>query len=102
MPFDAKGSWAKDLGYKTARVFLQYIVWKENPKEFKNRFEQFVSIAFKNGITTVPVLFGDCSFGEPLQLNPFLGKQRDPIEGMILPSWTPSPGQKLELSKNTI
>lgn len=92
---DRELGWASDLGLKTARCFTQYIVWKDDPKGFKKRFEQFLSIADKHGITIMPVLFDDCAFGTPRQLDPFLGMQREPIPGMILSSWTPSPGKKL-------
>jgi hypothetical protein len=92
---DRELAWAADIGYNTTRVFIQYIVWKDNPEGFKKRFDQFLDIAEKHGISVMPVLFDDCSFGSPCQSDPFLGKQREPIPGMILPSWTPSPGRKL-------
>jgi Cellulase (glycosyl hydrolase family 5) len=92
---DRELGWASDLGYNTARVFIQYIVWKDNPEEFKKRFEQFLNVAEKHKISVMPVLFDDCAFGSPIQPDPFLGKQREPIPGMIAPSWTPSPGKKL-------
>ena len=92
---DRELGWASDLGFNTSRCFIQYIVWKDNPDAFKKRFEQFLSIANKHGITIMPVLFDDCAFGEPAQMDPYLGVQREPIPGMILPSWTPSPGRKL-------
>jgi hypothetical protein len=84
--------WAADLGYNTTRAFTQYIVWREDPEGFRERFERFLSIAARRGVRVVPVLFDDCSFGDPPQREPYLGKQREPIPGMILPSWTPSPG----------
>ena len=34
------------------------------------------------------MLFDDCAFGAPPQTQPSLAKQRDPLTGMILPSWT--------------
>lgn len=30
--------WARDLGFRSCRVFIQYIVWKDNPEAFKERF----------------------------------------------------------------
>ncbi len=85
---------AADLGFNTTRVFIQYLVWKHDPEGLKKRLDQFLGIAEKHGISVMLVLFDDCSFGDPRQTEPFLGKQRDPIPGMILPSWTPSPGLK--------
>lgn len=84
--------WAADLGFNAARAFTQFLVWKHDPEGFKDRLESFLSLAARRGIRVIPVLFDDCSFGDPPQKEPFLGKQREPIPGMILPSWTPSPG----------
>ena len=91
---DRELGWAEGLGYNSCRVFIQYIVWKEDPQGLKKRVDRFLALADKHGLSTTFVLFDDCAFGDPLQPEPFLGKQRDPIPGMILPSWTPSPGLK--------
>ncbi len=87
--------WAHDLGYTSTRVFLQYIVWKNDQGKFKKNFELFLDLAGSRKISVIPTLFDDCAFGEPLQLDPYPGKQRDVIPGMILSGWTPSPGKKL-------
>lgn len=92
---DRELGWAADIGYNSTRVFIQYLVWKQNPAAFKDRFSSFLCLAEKRGISVMPVLFDDCAFGEPLQFDPFPGQQRTPIPGMILPSWTPSPGRLL-------
>jgi len=89
---DRELAWAEGLGFNTCRVFVQYLVWKHDPVGLKKRVKRFLTIAYKHGIRTTLVLFDDCSFGDPPQTEPYLGKQRDPIPGMILPSWTPSPG----------
>lgn len=95
---DRELGWAGKLGFNTTRCFIQYLVWKHDPEGLKKRLAQFLAIAERHGITVMPVLFDDCAFGEPRQLDPYLGKQRDPIPGMIAPSWTPSPGRKLGTS----
>ncbi|MDX2005493.1 MAG: hypothetical protein SFU83_09480 [Meiothermus sp.] len=87
--------WARDLGFNSIRVFLQYLLWKDDAEGLKARFERLLQIADGLGMTVMPVLFDDCVFGWPRQLDPFLGKQREPIPGMILPSWTPCPGRFL-------
>ena len=92
---DRELGWAEDLGFNTTRCFIQYLVWKQDAEGFKKRLDQFLAIAHQHGITVMPVLFDDCAFGEPTQMDPYLGKQREPIPGMILPSWTPSPGRRL-------
>ncbi len=89
---DRELGWAEGIGYNTTRAFVQFLVWKDDPEGLKERFDRFLEIAARHGIRVMPVLFDDCAFGEPLQTEPYLGKQREPIPGMILPSWTPSPG----------
>jgi hypothetical protein len=97
---DRELGWAKSLGFNTCRIFVQYLVWKNDPDGLKKRLERFLEIADKNGQSVMVVLFDDCSFGDPPQNEPHLGKQRDPIPGMILPSWTPSPGLKAVTDRN--
>lgn len=97
---DRELAWAEHLGYNSCRVFVQYIVWKADPQGLKDRFTRLLEIADKHRISVMPVLFDDCAFGEPPQRDPYLGQQREPIPGMILPSWTPSPGLKLVTDKS--
>ncbi len=92
--------WAQQTGFNSCRVFLQYLVWRHDPNGFKNRLERFLEIAAHKGISVVPVLFDDCTFGKPRLTEPWIGRQRDPIPGMILPSWTPSPGLSRVTNRN--
>gem|GEM_PF-416446 len=85
---------ARSLGFNTLRIFLQYLVWKADPKGMKERMERFLLIADKHGLSTVFVLFDDCAFGNPIQGEPYPGKQRGPIPGVQNSMWTPSPGLK--------
>ena len=91
---DRELGWGAGLGFNSCRVFVQYLVWKHDPAGLKQRLDKFLALADQHGLTTTLVLFDDCAFGDPPQTEPYLGKQRDPIPGMILPSWTPSPGHK--------
>ena len=91
---DRELGWARRVGYNTCRVFLQFIVWKEDPEGFKKRMDRLLALADRNGLSVMPVLFDDCMFGDPPQSEPYLGKQRDPQPGLIGSSWTPSPGHK--------
>ncbi len=91
---DRELGWGARLGFNSCRVFVQYLVWKHDPEGLKQRIDKFLAIAASHGLTTILVPFDDCAFGDPPQTEPFLGKQRDPIPGMIGPSWTPSPGLK--------
>ena len=85
-------SLAESLGLNTCRIFLQYLVWKQDRDGILKKFDEFLKIASKRKISVMPVLFDDCAFGEPAITDPFLGKQRDPIPGTVLSSWTPNPG----------
>ncbi len=89
---DRELGWAEGLGFNTCRVFVQYLVWKHDPEGLKKRLDRFLAMADRHKISTAVVLFDDCSFGDPPVREPYLGKQKEPIPGMIAPSWTPSPG----------
>jgi len=91
---DRELGWAQGLGFNSCRVFVQYLVWKSDPEGLRKRVDRFLQIADGHGLSAMLVLFDDCAFGDPPQTEPYLGKQRDPIPGMILPGWTPSPGLK--------
>lgn len=91
---DRELGWARGLGFNTCRVFVQYLVWRHDREGLKRRMDRFMAIADGLGISTVPVLFDDCSFGNPPQTEPVLGRQRDLTPGIVMPAWTPSPGLK--------
>lgn len=83
--------WAQEAGYNSVRVFVQFLVWQDDPSGLKQRMEQFLSIADEHGISTALTLFDDCAFAGK---EPFLGPQDDPIPGIHNSGWTPSPGLK--------
>lgn len=82
---------AQGLGFNSTRVFVQYLVWKQDPEGLKRRLGEFVAIADKRGLTTMFVLFDDCAFAGK---QPYLGKQDDPVPGVHNSCWTPSPGHQ--------
>ena len=82
--------WARDIGYNSLRVFLQYIVWENERGGFLETFERFLKIADANRMTVLPILFDDCAFDA--YKNPTLGTQEAPVEGVHNSRWTPSPG----------
>lgn len=83
--------WAESLGYNGVRVFLQYVVWREDPAGFKKRMDRFLTIADTHGIRTMFILFDDCAFAGR---EPYLGKQDEPVPGVHNSGWVPSPGLK--------
>ena len=80
---------AGKLGYNACRVFIQYLLWKDEREKLFEHFERFLKIAHSHGIRTVPILFDDCAFSGK---EPYLGRQDEPIEGVHNSGWTPSPG----------
>lgn len=81
--------WASKAGYNSVRVFLQYLVWRDDAEGLKQRIEQFLAISAKHGMSAMLILFCDCSFAGK---EPYLGKQDDPIPGVHNSGWVPSPG----------
>lgn len=81
---------AKGLGFNTVRVFFSNLVYTDDPKGFKERFNQFLNICEKHGIRALPTFWtngGKC-------FNPSLGKQPDAIKGNHNSQWVMTPGEK--------
>ncbi len=90
--------WARRAGYNSVRVFLQFLVWQEDPDGLKLRLEQFLAIASGHEISTAPILFDDCAFAGK---EPYLGQQDDPVPGVHNSGWTPSPGPSLVMDRSS-
>ncbi|UCE46305.1 MAG: hypothetical protein JSW47_11860 [Phycisphaerales bacterium] len=88
---DQELGWAQEAGYNSARVFLQYLVWREDPDGLKKRIRDFLAIANEHHISVMFILFCDCSFAGK---EPYLGPQDDPVPGVHNSGWVPSPGLK--------
>lgn len=93
--FDAKQidkemGWAEDLGFNTMRVFLSSVVWKNDPKGFKERINYFLTICDKHGIHPMFVFFDDCWTKESSY-----GKQPDPKPGIHNSGWVQDPSCSL-------
>ncbi len=57
---DRELGYAEDLGFNTMRVWLNSLVYRDDPEGFKNRVEQYLAIADKHKIKTMFVFFCDC------------------------------------------
>lgn len=84
---DKEFGWAQKLGMNTMRVFLHDLLWKQDPKGFKQRINTFLTIAAKHHIKPIFVLFDSC--WDP---DPKLGPQHPPIPGVHNSGWVQSPG----------
>jgi hypothetical protein len=80
---------AESVGMNTLRVFLQDQLWTSDPQGFKQRLDQFLTIAAKHHIRPILVLFDSC-----WETNPHLGPQHPPIPGVHNSGWVQSPGKE--------
>ena len=84
---DKELGWAESLGMNTMRVFLHDLLWQQDALGFRNRLDQFLTIAVRHHIRPMFVLFDSC--WDPL---PHLGPQHPPIPGIHNSGWVQSPG----------
>ena len=84
---------AETTGFNTLRVVLQFIVWENDPKYFKDTFGRFLTICAKHKMKVMPAFFDDCVFGT--NVDPSLGKQPEPFAGWYAWAWSPSPGHTI-------
>ena len=86
---DKELGWAQEIGMNTMRVFLQDLLWQQDPEGFKRRIDTFLVISAKHHIRPIFVLFDSC--WDPY---PRLGPQHPPIPGVHNSGWVQSPGRK--------
>lgn len=87
--------WAEDIGMNSMRVYLHHLAWEVDPEGFKNRMEQYLTLADKHNISTLFVFFDDC-------WNPLYqaGKQPDPKPGIHNSGWVRDPGDLLHMDSS--
>jgi hypothetical protein len=95
---DRELRWASAVGMNTARVFLQYLVWEDDPDGLKQRMDRYLDIADSHGISTMFVFFDDVGFSGD---EPYLGPQKEPLPNTHNSQWTPSPGHKRAVDRTT-
>jgi hypothetical protein len=86
---DLEFSWAEAMGMNTMRVFLHDLLWQQDAPGFRQRIDQFLTIAARHHIRPLLVLFDSC--WDP---RPRLGRQRPPRKGVHNSGWVQSPGAK--------
>src|SRR6202171_736515 len=79
--------WAEAMGMNTMRVFLHDLVWQQDAAGFRNRIDQFLTIASRHRIRALFVLFDSC--WDPW---PRLGPQPPPTPGIHNSGWVQGPG----------
>lgn len=80
---------AAGAGFNACRVFVQYLLWKEDKDALFGIFDRFLQLADGCGIRVMPILFDDCAFAFR---EPYTGRQDEPVPGIHNSCWTPSPG----------
>jgi hypothetical protein len=87
---DRELGWAEKIGMNTMRVFLQNLLWEQDPIGFEKRIDTFLTIAARHHIQPIFVLFDSC--WDPF---PKLGLQHPPIPGVHNSGWVQSPGAEI-------
>jgi hypothetical protein len=82
--------WAGDIGMNCMRVYLHHVAWEVDKEGFKDRMNQYLSIADKHGIKTLFVFFDDC-----WNATYEAGKQPNPRPGVHNSGWVRDPGDLL-------
>ena len=83
---DRELGWAGKIGFNTMRVYLHSLAWNEDSKGFKERVNQYLTIADKHKIKTIFVFFDDCWNKEGKT-----GKQPAPKTGVHNSGWLQDP-----------
>ena len=86
---DAELAAAQKLGINTLRVFLHDLHFAHDPRGFKSRIDEFLSITAAHGIKPMFTIFDSC-WDQPV-----LGKYADPKPSTHNPSWVQSPGSAI-------
>lgn len=87
---DKELGWAESLGFNSLRVFLHDAAWRQDPRGFLRRVDQFLDLAQKHKIGVVLVLFD--AVWDPF---PKVGRQRDPRPHVHNSGWVQGPGAEL-------
>lgn len=67
---------AKETGFNTIRVLLQYVVWKEDHEGFYDRVDRYLDVCAKHGMSCMVMLANDCMPPKSPQWKlPYLGEQ---------------------------
>ncbi|MBV8391269.1 MAG: 1,4-beta-xylanase [Mucilaginibacter sp.] len=88
---DRELGYAEGIGFNTMRVFLHSMAWQQDPMGFKNRVNQYLTIADKHHIQTVFVFLDDC--WDP---DAKIGKQPEPKVGIHNSGWIQDPGNRIK------
>lgn len=92
---DRELGWAAAIGFNAMRVYLHDIPWIDDRDGFFDRIDQYLTIADRQGIGTLLVLFDDC-WHEPVT-----GVQPEPRPGVHNSGWARCPGREKLLDRSS-
>lgn len=84
---DRELGWAAEIGFNCMRVYLHHLAWQVDREGFRERMDQYLSIASGHGIRTIFVFFDDC-WNPDYQAGP----QPAPRPGIHNSGWVRDPG----------
>lgn len=87
---DRELGYAEELGMNSMRVYLHYLVWKEEGTLFLDRMDAFLEMASAHHIRIIFVFLDDC--WDP---SPGYGKQKDPEPFIHNSGWVQCPGWEI-------
>jgi len=87
---DLELGYAEELGMNSMRVYLHYLVWKEEGAQFLDRIDAFLEMASAHHIRIIFVFLDDC--WDP---SPCYGKQKDPEPFIHNSGWVQCPGWEI-------
>jgi hypothetical protein len=90
LTIDRELGWAEDLGMNSMRVYLHHSAWQIDREGFKNRMNQYLTLADRHHISTLFTIFDDC--WNPTYQN---GQQPEPKPGIHNSGWIRDPGDLL-------
>ncbi|MEC7264398.1 MAG: cellulase family glycosylhydrolase [Bacteroidota bacterium] len=91
---DRELGYAQGIGMNVMRVYLHSLAYKQDPKGFKKRMDQYLEISDSKGIKTMFVIFDDVWGKEPK-----IGKQPEPKTGTHNSGWMQDPGDPASKDK---
>ena len=66
----------QETGFNTVRLIIEYVVWKEEHDGFMERFDRYLSLCAKYGVSCMIVLANDCMPPKTeLWKEPYIGEQ---------------------------
>lgn len=87
--------YAKTYGFNTIAIYLHWLLWDKYHEQFLQNFEQFLSIADKNGLKVTPILFDpDCGTSTPAHLAPY----DPPTPGIHNSQMNRNPGEDIKVN----